>query len=116
MTQKFAQPAEAEFKGSIPIIYKEKKLVKTLSTCLTLTKEWWNGYHIKKMMDARADFKSYSNYLLACILIIIFVSIHFQLNNWMENNKTEDNFSWPATSSPMLTLVTADPTGDETNN
>ena len=39
MTQKFAQPAEAEFKGSIPIIYKEKKLVKTLSTCLTLTKE-----------------------------------------------------------------------------
>lgn len=27
MTQKFAQPAEAEFKGSIPIIYKEKKLV-----------------------------------------------------------------------------------------
>ena len=26
MTQKFAQPAEAEFKGSIPIIYKEKKI------------------------------------------------------------------------------------------
>lgn len=72
--------------------------------------------HKKKMMDARADFKSYSNYLLARILIIIFVSILFQLNNWMENNKTEDNFSWPATSSPMLTLVTADPTGDETNN
>lgn len=41
MTQKFAQPAEAELKGSIPIIYKEKKikLVKTLSTFVTLTKE-----------------------------------------------------------------------------
>ena len=48
MTQKFAQPAEGEFRGSIPIICKENKLVKTLSTCLTLTKEWWNGYHIKK--------------------------------------------------------------------